>query len=210
MSNIAKTNLPPVIALTGGIGCGKSEVLKAFADLGATVISADQIAKEVVAKGTVGLDKIIAKFGSNVLLSSGELDRKKLAEIVFNSDQDRKDLEAITHPLIRTRSSEIISEALNSDKTKLIVYEIPLYFESGLKYPEIDSVLVVSAPEDITLRRLIDRGMTENDVKKRIAAQLPLSFKLQHADYIIDNSSDLVALISQVKIIYDSLVNKST
>ncbi len=155
------------IALTGGIGAGKSTVARAFEDLGAVVADADQIAREVVAPGTPGLDAIAKRFGAFLIDEDGALDRSRLAQIVFSDPVACADLEAITHPLIAQRADEVLSSALPGG---LAVYDVPLLAEAGTA-SGFDVVIVVDAPLEIRLQRLEARGISRADAQARIRMQ---------------------------------------
>lgn len=156
-----------LIALTGGIGAGKSTVARAFEDLGAVVADADQIAREVVAPGTPGLDAIAKRFGAFLIDEDGALDRSRLAQIVFSDPVACADLEAITHPLIAQRSDEVLSSALPGG---LAVYDVPLLAEAGTA-SGFDVVVVVDAPMELRLQRLEGRGVSRADAQARIRMQ---------------------------------------
>ena len=155
-----------LVALTGGIGSGKSLAAEYFAACGAQVLDFDQLARDVVERGSEGFDEILLRFGDEVL-REGNLDRARLAEIVFNDGIARKDLEAITHPKIRAAFDEIVAEL---EPEAILVSQIPLLAESEHKYP-FDFVVTVSASEDTRRARLIKRGMKDYQVTQRMQAQ---------------------------------------
>src|SRR5215470_4257791 len=151
-----------LIGLTGGIGAGKSAVSARLAELGAIVIDADALAREVVEPGTDGLAEVVAEFGPQVLSASGELDRPALGRLVFADPQRRQALERIIHPRVRARSAEIVSTAPDD---AVVVNDIPLLVETG-QAKNFPLVIVVLAAEDVRVGRLTrDRGMTEEDVR---------------------------------------------
>lgn len=156
-----------LIALTGGIGAGKSTVARAFEDLGAVVADADQIAREVVAPDTPGLHAIAKRFGAFLIDEDGALDRSRLAQIVFSDPVARADLETITHPLIAQRADEVLASAPPGG---LAVYDVPLLAEAGTA-SGFDVVIVVDAPLEIRLQRLEARGMSRADAQARIRMQ---------------------------------------
>lgn len=182
------------IGLTGGIGSGKSTVAALYAELGAHVIDADELAREVVRPGSDGLAALVEVFGVRVLADDGSLDRAGLAEIVFRDPEARQQLNAITHPRIAARTAELIA-ALPDDG--VLIHDVPLLVELGMQ-AAYDLVVVVDAPDEVRLRRLVDRGLTEADAQSRIAAQAPREQRLAVADIVIDNSGDLNSLRRQV------------
>jgi len=190
------------IGLTGGIGSGKSTVATRMAELGAIVIDADALAREVVAPGTPGLARVIERFGAGVLTSKGQLDRPALGRIVFADPAALADLNAIVHPLVGERTAEVMTRAGEDD---VIVYDVPLLVENNLA-AAYDAVLVVEAPLEIRLRRLVERGLPEDDARARIAAQATDEQRREVATVVFDNSSDLEALYRQVDAAYRTLV----
>jgi dephospho-CoA kinase len=181
--------------LTGGIGSGKSEVSRRLAARGAVLVDADAVAREVVAPGTPGLAAVVAEFGEKVLLPDGSLDRDRLGSIVFADDERRQALNAIVHPLVGSRMSELVQDAPDE---AIVVYDVPLLTENGLA-SQYDVVVVVDAPVEVQLRRLTARrGMTEEAARARIAAQATRERRRAVADRVIDNSGSLEALDAQV------------
>ena len=193
------------IAVTGGIGSGKSSVTARLAERGAVVIDADRIAREVVEPGTPGLAAVVAEFGTGILTPDGALDRPAMAAIVFSDEGRRRALEAIVHPLVGRRSQELL-EAAPDDA--LVVYDVPLLAESADlgRVEGFDRVVVVTAPVEVRVRRLVDRGLAEADARARIAAQAPDDARLAIADLVVDNSGDLEALDAEVDRLWTSLV----
>ena len=177
-----------LIGLTGGIGSGKSAVATRLAELGAIVIDADAIAREVVEPGTDGLVQVVAEFGPDVLTATGELDRAALGRLVFADPQRRQALERIIHPRVRARSAEIVSTAPDD---AVVVNDIPLLVETG-QAKNFPLVIVVLAAEDVRVARLArDRGMTEDDARARIAAQATDEQRREVADIVIVNDGTL-------------------
>jgi dephospho-CoA kinase len=177
-----------LIGLTGGIGSGKSAVATRLAELGAIVIDADAIAREVVEPGTDGLVQVVAEFGPDVLTATGELDRAALGRLVFADPQRRQALERIIHPRVRARSAEIVSTAPDD---AVVVNDIPLLVETG-QAKNFPLVIVVLAAEDVRVARLVrDRGMTEDDARARIAAQATDEQRREVADIVIVNDGTL-------------------
>jgi dephospho-CoA kinase len=189
-----------VLGLTGGIGSGKSMVAQLFARLGAVVIDADQLAREVVEPGQPALGEIAATFGRDVLLPDGRLDRAKLAGIIFADPVERAKLDAITHPRIRTRMNELI-KARRSGPGVLIV-DIPLLYENN-RVNLVERVIVVWVDPQTQLRRIRQRdGLSADAAGQRIAAQMPLEAKRARADHVIDNSGTREDTRRQVEAIY--------
>jgi len=176
-----------VIGLTGGIGSGKSTVAKMFVSLGAPVIDMDQIARQVVEPGQPALNQIIHEFGANLLDTDGRLNRRKLRELIFDSVENRRRLEAILHPLIRQETQRQISKL---DAAYCIVV-IPLLLEANQRLL-VDRILVVDLPEALQITRTMQRDdVSAADVKKILTAQVNRSSRLAAADDVIDNSAGL-------------------
>lgn len=191
------------VGLTGGVASGKSTVSEILRELGAVVIDSDQIAREVVARGTPGLAQIVAEFGPEYLTPEGDLDRPKMAGLVFNDEPARRRLEAITHPLINEvgRAREADAEAAG----QLVVNDMPLIAEMGIA-ELFDVVIVVDVPVDEALRRMVeDRGWTREDAEARIAAQASREDRRAVATYVIDNSGSREHLREQVERLYAEL-----
>ena len=193
-----------IVALTGGIGSGKSTVGQLFEDLGAIVIDSDQLARDVVERGTNGFDQIISAFGDEVL-KNGDLDRAALGELVFKDPVKRKQLEQITHPLIRKAFSKIV-ESSKSDS--IVVNQIPLLVESNHDY-KFDHVITISVPEKIRTERLIKRGLTLTQIDQRMKAQATDAQREVISDTVIINDKSEQELLAQVEKVWESLNNKS-
>jgi dephospho-CoA kinase len=174
------------VALTGGIGSGKSTVADFLDELGAYVIGSDQLARDVVERGTPGYEAVLAAFGDGIL-TDGEIDRAKLAEIVFKDAAARATLESIIHPLVRDAAEKMV-KSLPADA--VVINQIPLLVETdGAK--RFDFVITVSADEDIRRRRLIERGMKEYEITKRLAAQVNDAAREAIANSIIRNNGSI-------------------
>jgi dephospho-CoA kinase len=184
-----------VFGLTGGLGSGKSSVAAHYRSRGLAVIDADALARSVVAVGTPGLREITAAFGTGMLQPDGALDRAKLARLVFGDAAARERLERITHPRIQAlRDAELGSLAAAGQP--LACYEVPLLFERGLE-AQLRPVVVVDVPEEVQVERAMRRDhATEQHVRARLAAQIPLAEKARRADYVIDNTGSLSATSS--------------
>jgi dephospho-CoA kinase len=183
------------IGLTGGIGSGKSTVSAMLADLGAHVIDADAIAREVVAPGTEGLAALVEAFGPDILAPDGSLNRTALADKAFADESAREHLNAITHPRIAARTADLMR---NIPDDAVLVHDVPLLVEVGLQ-DAYDMVLVVDAPDEVRVRRLLDRGLGEQDARARIAAQATREQRLAVADVVLNNSGSLEDLKEQVE-----------
>ena len=193
-----------VLGLTGGIGSGKSMVARMFAQLGADVIDADQLAREVVEPGQPALEEIAAAFGHDILLPDGRLNRSKLAGIIFADVDGRARLNAITHPRIRKRiDAEIAARRSGSG---VLIVDIPLLYENA-RAATVETVIVVWVDSETQLRRLQERdGLTLEQARQRIAAQMPLDEKRARADLVIDNSGSRANTRRQVEAIYGRYV----
>ena len=191
-----------LVALTGGIGSGKSLAAEYFAACGAQILDFDQLARDVVERGTEGFDEIVARFGDEVL-RDGALDRSKLAEIVFADGIARKDLEAITHPKIRAAFDEVVA-GLGSDE--ILVSQIPLLAESPYPYP-FDFVVTVSASEDTRRARLIKRGMKDYQVTQRMKEQATDAQREAIADAVLFNDGSEDDLLRQVENLYEDRIH---
>ena len=188
-----------IVGLTGGIATGKSTVSRRFAELGAEVIDADLIAREIVEPGEPALAEIQRRFGPGVIDASGRLDRAALAEIIFRDENARKALEAIIHPRVRGRMRSRIERVKQEGRAPVVICDIPLLFETQAGLEWVDRTLVVYAPRQVQLQRLMARnGLTEAEAERRIEAQIPVAEKARRADYVIDNSGDLADTIKQV------------
>lgn len=186
-----------ILGLTGGIASGKSTVSAYLAQNGALIIDADLIARQVVAKKSSGLKQIVAKFGKEILTTSGELDRKKLGKLVFSNKELLKALTDITGPLIRAEILREI-EAAKKAQVKLVVLDIPLLFETGYQ-TLCDKVMVVTVPSEVQLERVMKRdNLSAAEARKRIANQLPTSKRNELADVLIDNSKSVAETYQQV------------
>lgn len=176
-----------VFGLTGGLASGKSTVASQLRARGVPVIDADALAREVVAPGTDGLRDVVRQFGADVL-HDGELDRKRLAAIVFARPDQRELLEGITHPRIQALRAQRLRELAERGEP-LAAYEVPLLYEKGLER-ELHPIVVVYVPESVQLARATARDRsTEEQARARLAAQLPLEEKARRADYVIDNTA---------------------
>jgi len=183
------------IGLTGGIGAGKTAVARRFVELGALVVDADTLAREVVAAGTPGLDAVVGEFGPGVLRPDGELDRPALGRLVFGDEQARGRLNAIVHPLVRHRAAELIAAA---PAGSVIVQDVPLLVETG-QADRFDLVVVVEAPAVLRAERLArERGMSADESRSRMAAQASDEQRRAVADVVLVNDGSPEELRAQV------------
>lgn len=189
-----------VIGLTGGIGSGKSLAAQFFAELGALVIDADQLARDVISRGTPGFDEIVTHFGDSIL-SNGDIDRRALGEIVFNDKQALAVLEGIIHPRVAAEFDEAV-QSLSGDQ--VLVYEIPLLFEKNAA-DRFDLVITVEADTELRIARLRAKGLHISDIQSRIAAQASREDRVSIADFVLENSGSEDDLLRQVENIWDGL-----
>ena len=193
-----------VVALTGGIGSGKSTVGQIFAQLGATVIDSDQLARDVIERGSIGFNEVVAKFGDEIL-KNGEIDRQILASLIFKDPAKRSELEQITHPLIRKAFAKVVSSA---SPDSIVINQIPLLVESSHDY-KFDHIITVSASESIRSERLIKRGLTNDQIKQRMGAQATDQMREAIADSVIVNEKNEQELTDQVEKIWEQLLSKN-
>lgn len=184
-----------VIALTGGIGAGKSSAGSLLARLGAIHISADQLAREILERGEEGYNQVLAHFGDQILVN-GAIDRKLLAEIVFRDPEKRNQLEKITHPLIQERFKEIRSSLPPSS---VIVYEIPLLVENSARISDFDVILAIETEAEIRIARLAERGFTRQQVQGRMASQSTDVERRAIAHQVIENNGDKEELLRSLE-----------
>jgi len=184
-----------LVGLTGGIGSGKSTVSAMLAERGAVILDADRFAREAVARGSDALGRIVQRFGPDVLTPEGDLDRQALAKIVFADPHAREGLEAIVHPEVRRRIAEGIQANLDTDRVVVLVN--PLLIEMGT-HRDCELVVVMSVDPATQVARSLARGMQEDDVRARIAAQMPLDERARHADVLLDNEGSVQDLEAQV------------
>ncbi len=190
------------VGLTGGVASGKSTVSAMLADLGAVIVDADILAREVVARGTEGLSEVVAEFGPDVLTKDGALDRSALGALVFADADRRRALEAIIHPRVRSRAAEIEAAA---PPGSVVVHDIPLLAETG-QADSFDAVIVVDVPTEVQLDRMVRlRGMTTEDAQARIDAQASREDRLAVATYVVDNTGTLEQLRRRVAEVYAAL-----
>ncbi|CAB4915865.1 unannotated protein [freshwater metagenome] len=192
-----------VIGLTGGIGSGKSLAAQYFAELGALVIDADQLARAAIERGTSGFDEVVSIFGDSIL-DNGDINRRALGELVFKDPSRKLELEAIIHPFVRSEFEAAV-ESLTGDQR--LVYEIPLLYETNAA-DRFDLVITVESELDIRIQRLRAKGLHISEIQARIAAQASREDRTSIADFVIENNGTEDDLLRKVENIWDGL--KST
>lgn len=196
-----------LIGLTGGIASGKSVVGRMLRAAGVPVIDADQLARDAVAPGSPGLERIVERFGDTMLLPDGALDRKKLGEVVFADDRARRDLNAIVHPRVAELAVERVA-ALRDAGAPVAVYEVPLLFENGLE-GMMDATLLVAASDEVQHRRLMARdGIDDAAARARMNAQMPLAEKRRRATRVLENDGTLDELARQLRAAWRDLAGE--
>jgi dephospho-CoA kinase len=184
-----------LVGLTGGIGSGKSTVSAMLAERGAVVIDADVVAREVVEPGQPAYAAVVERFGPSIVAADGTLDRAAIAAIVFNDRDALKDLEAITHPAVGARMVELMQA--QADTENVVVLDVPLLVEKGTY--ETAGTIVVDVDPEIAVRRIVEqRGMSEGDARRRMAAQVSREERLAKADFVIPNDGSLEDLRAEV------------
>ena len=194
------------VGLTGGIGSGKSTVAAMFADLGAVVVDADEIARRIVEPGSPVLSRLAEEFGPDILAADGSLLRGELARRAFASRRATRHLNEITHPAIRELAEVEISDGEEISPTGIVVYEMPLLVETG-QVSLVDVVVVVDVPESLQVERAVARGLTESDVGDRMKQQASRADRAAAADIIIDNTGDLANTRTQVEKAWETVQN---
>jgi dephospho-CoA kinase len=189
-----------VIGLTGGIGCGKSLAAQYFAELGALVIDADQLARAAIERGSDGFDEVVAIFGDGIL-KDGNIDRRALGDLIFKDPTAKAQLENIIHPFVRREFEEAVA-SLKGDQ--VLVYEIPLLVETKA-HEKFDVVITVESEMENRIARLRGRGMHISEIEGRIAAQATREQRIEVADFLIENDGSEDELLRQVENIWDSL-----
>ena len=189
-----------VIALTGGIGSGKSLVANYFFSLGAEVIDADQLARAAIERGSDGFDQVVATFGDEIL-KDGDIDRRALGEIVFSDPEKRKALEAIVHPIVQQGLAEARK---NLSEDEILIYEIPLLVETKAM-EKFDAIISVEAPLEERINRLTKRGLMRSEIEQRIANQVSPEERKAVASFVIENDGDEEQLLRKVEAIWEEL-----
>ena len=193
-----------VVGLTGGIGSGKSLAAQFFAELGALVIDADQLARDAIERGSDGFDELIATFGDSIL-SNGLVDRRALGELVFRDVDAKKKLEAIIHPIVRREFEEVV-QSLEQDQ--ILIYEIPLLFETKAM-ERFDYIVTVEADMQLRKERLLKKGLRNSEVESRIAAQASREERVSIADQVFENNGSEDELLRSVENLWELLKMRS-
>lgn len=193
-----------LVALTGGIGSGKSLAGELFEELGAIVVDSDQLSRDVIERGTPGFDEVVSTFGDSIL-KDGLIDRKALGEIVFKNEEARKKLEAIIHPAVRAEFNRVTQTA---PAHSIVINQIPLLVETN-GASKFDVVIHVTAPIEMRTSRLLKRGMHTSEIEARIAAQVGDDERNKISHYTINNDGDRDHLLRQVEAIYEELKIKA-
>jgi len=194
-----------VIGLTGSIGTGKSEAARQLEALGASIISADQVGHEAYTPNTEAWQQVVAAFGDTILGKDGEIDRRKLGEIVFSDPSQLEKLNEIMHPRMARMVADKI-KVLRSQGVEVVVVEAALLFEAGWD-TLVEEVWVTDSPEQVVIERLKKRnGLSEEEARKRISSQMDRSERLERSDFVIDNSGDMAGLESAIKELWDRRV----
>ena len=195
-----------LVGLTGGIGAGKSTVADLLSRHGAVILDADAFARDAVGKGTDALGAVVRRFGDEVVGPNGDLDRARLASIVFADRGTLDDLEAIIHPEVRRMIADGIASHLDTEDVVVLVN--PLLIEMGT-HRDCDVVVVVSASPETQVARSVARGMEETDVRARIDAQLPLDARARAADVLLDNEGTREELEAEVEVLWHDLAARA-
>lgn len=196
-----------ILGVTGGIAAGKSTVAKMLAQKGALVVSADELSRQLVLPGSPILAELVERFGSNILNEDGTLHRQELSRLVFVDPGARKDLESVMHPAIARLSRQHLAEAVAKQEPTagFVIYEAPLLYEAGAE-ARVDKVLAVIVDSNVQLQRLQQRDQCDlATAKSRVDSQMPQHEKARRADYVIDNSTDVVDLQRQVDDLFNTL-----
>jgi dephospho-CoA kinase len=190
--------------LTGGIASGKSTIARIFEKLGCITVDADQIVARLYQPGEAGHEALVRTYGSGILLPDGTIDRRKLADVAFASDEAAKALNALIHPLVVAEEVRLMDEKMREGGDRIVMIEATLLIEAGGK-DRYDRIVIVDVDPEIQLARAVARGMSREDAARRIARQMPREERLRYADYVIDNSGDLHAAEAETKRVFAAL-----
>jgi dephospho-CoA kinase len=195
-----------LVGLTGGIAAGKTSVAKRWVELGGLEIDADILARRALDPGTPGLAKVLEQFGSDLLLADGNLDRQKLAEVVFNAPEKRKILEEIVHPIVRELAAQAFADA---PEGSILIYTVPLLVEASVDLP-FDFVVTVEAPVDKQVERMVKtRGMTAQQASARVAAQASAAERANRADVILNSNQSIGGLLDDAEALWNEIERKA-
>ena len=193
------------VGLTGGIASGKSTVLRILSELGCRVTDADSIVARLYLPGQPGHTALVAAYGDRILQPTGAVDKKQLAQIAFSSSEEAARLNALIHPLVLAEEARMMRDADNPERDTIYVVEATLLLESGGR-SRYDRIIVVDVPPATQIERGVARGMERADVESRLTHQMTREERLQHADYVIENSGDLRALRGETERVHAALV----
>jgi len=195
------------VGLTGGIASGKTAVAHVLAELGAFVIDADQLAHAMLQRGRQAYDRVVERFGKEILDDDGRIVRARLARLVFTVEKARRDLNSIVHPEVRAAAERRIAEHAREGRAKIAVFDAALLVESG-HYKDFQRLVVVRCRRETQIRRLLTRGgLGTTEAEARIDSQAPLERKLAVADYVIDTEGTLRETRKQIERVYAELLN---
>jgi len=193
-----------VVGLTGGIGSGKSLAAQFFAELGALVIDADQLAREAIERGSEGFDELIATFGDSIL-NNGLVDRRALGELIFRDADAKRKLEGIIHPIVR---QEFEAAVASLEKNQILIYEIPLLFETKAM-ERFDYIVTVESDLQLRKERLLKKGLRNSEIESRIAAQASREERVSIADQVFENNGSEDELLRSVENLWELLKMRS-
>lgn len=193
------------VGLTGGIASGKSTIMRMLAGLGCITIDADSVVARLYRNGEAGHEALVRAYGTGILLPDGEIDRKRLADIAFSSHEEAQRLNALIHPIVLAEEARMAREAEERDEDAIYVVEATLLLEAGGK-ARYDRIVVVDVPTEVQIERGIARGLSREEVTRRIAHQMPRDERVRHADYVIDNSGDEGQALAETTRVYEALV----
>jgi dephospho-CoA kinase len=189
------------VGLTGGIASGKSTIARMFASLGCHVVDADEIVAQLYKPGEAGHEALVRTYGAGILLPDGAIDRRKLADVAFATDESAKALNALIHPLVIAEEARLMDE---ETREGIVIVEATLLIEAGGK-DRYDRIVIVDVDPETQLARAFARGMSRNEAARRIAHQMPRAERLRYADYVIDNSGDLRAAETETARVFEAL-----
>lgn len=196
------------VGLTGNIASGKSTVARVWRELGAEVVEADELARRAVEPGTEALAAIVGRWGAEMLDAAGELDRAALREIVFRDPEERARLEQIVHPAVQRLRAEAF-DAADAAGRRVVVADIPLLYEVGME-DDFDLVVLVDAPDEVRLGRIVSsRGLTADEGRRMMDAQMPADRKRAHADIVIDNAGTMEELELRAREVWSRLLRRA-
>jgi dephospho-CoA kinase len=195
-----------LVGLTGGIASGKTSVAKRWVELGGYEIDADVLARRAIDIGSAGFTSVVETFGKQILDNEGNLNRQKLAEVVFNDVENRKKLESIVHPIVRSLAAEAIAEA---PEGAIVIYTVPLLVEASVDLP-FDFVVTVEAPADKQIERMVkSRGMTAQQASSRITAQASAAERANRADVILNSNQSLGRLLDDAEVLWHDIERRA-